>query len=53
MRSSVVGLLLLVASLPATATDDNEAEKVQVMRNEVLKELFAAEGKSDAVAGAY
>jgi hypothetical protein len=33
--------------------DDNEAEKVKAMRNEVLKDLLTSEDKSAAVAGAY
>ena len=54
MRPVLVGCLLLVATLPATApADDKEAEKVKAMRNEVLKDLFASEDKSAAVAGAY
>jgi hypothetical protein len=54
MRPAFVGTLILVASLLASATaDDKEAEKLKAMRNEVLKDLFAAEDKSSAVADAY
>jgi uncharacterized protein YifN (PemK superfamily) len=46
--------LILVASLTTSATaDENEAEKVKAMRKEILKDLFAAEVKSDAVAEAH
>jgi hypothetical protein len=46
--------LILLASLTSSATaGDKEAEKVKALRNEVLKELFAAEDESATVAAAY
>jgi hypothetical protein len=54
MRPELVGTLILVTSLLASATaDDKEVRKVKAMRKEVLKELFAEEDKSAAVAWAY
>jgi hypothetical protein len=54
MRPAFIGTLILVASLPVSATsDDKEAEKVKAMRNEVLENLLPEESSSFAAAKAY
>lgn len=53
MRSVLIVPLLLVFSAPVAAADDEGAGKVQALRGEVLKGLYAAEGKPDAPATAY
>jgi hypothetical protein len=43
-----------MAAIPAAASDGaKEAQEIRALRSEVLKGLFAAEGRSAAVAGAY
>ena len=53
MRPLLFGSLLLVAFVPAAARDDKEAERIKSLRKDVLKDLFADEDNSEAVAGAY
>ncbi|HKB05059.1 MAG TPA: hypothetical protein VKD90_22740 [Gemmataceae bacterium] len=49
----LAGLSLLMASVPAAADDDKGAEAVRPLRAAVLKDLYAADDKSRAVATAY
>lgn len=53
MRPVLIGALLLGASLAAVGRDDKEGDRVKALRKEVLKDLFADEDKSAAVAGVY
>jgi hypothetical protein len=53
MRQVLIGALLLVSSVVAVSRDDKDAERMKVLRNDVLRDLLADEDKSIAVAGAY
>jgi hypothetical protein len=54
MRLRFLGLLVIAACAPVLAREDKEAERVEVLRKEVLKDLCADDpDKSEAVAGAY
>lgn len=53
MRHQLVGLLLLMASVPAAADDAKEAEAIRALRAAVLKDLYAADDYAVDVADAY
>ncbi|HKA06093.1 MAG TPA: hypothetical protein VKD71_02465 [Gemmataceae bacterium] len=53
MRLRLLGLLFLMAAVPAAADDNKEADAVRALRAAVLKDLCAKEDKSKSVAAAY